>query len=110
MSDDDELKLVAEIERAIGKPSHVDMNEAFSARMRAAIEAGLESASIGIVTTPGTQKPKYVGRGNLPFSAQGTAVSPFSFSLRFCVPMELNGASGSDVGRSPSQSSRIMTG
>jgi hypothetical protein len=51
MSDDDELKLVAEIERAIGKPSHVDMNEAFSARMRAAIEAELESASIGIVTT-----------------------------------------------------------
>jgi hypothetical protein len=36
------------------------MDEAFCARMRAAIEAGLESAPIGVVTTPGTQTPKYV--------------------------------------------------
>jgi hypothetical protein len=36
------------------------MDEAFCARMRAAIAAGLESAPIGVITTPGTKKPKYV--------------------------------------------------
>jgi hypothetical protein len=36
------------------------MDEAFCARMRAAIEAGLESAPVGIVTTPGTETPRYV--------------------------------------------------
>ena len=39
---------------------HFDMDEAFCARMRAAIELGLESAPIGVVTTPGNKKPKYV--------------------------------------------------
>jgi hypothetical protein len=43
-----------------GGPSYFDMDEAFCARMRAAIEAGLEHAPIGVVTTPGTKKPKYV--------------------------------------------------
>jgi hypothetical protein len=38
------------------------MDDAFCARMRAAIEAGLESAPIGVVTTPGTQHPKLAGR------------------------------------------------
>ena len=36
------------------------MDDAFCARMRAAIEAGLENAPIGVVTTPGTKNPKYV--------------------------------------------------
>jgi hypothetical protein len=36
------------------------MDGAFCARMRAAIELGLESAPIGVVTAPGTQSPKYV--------------------------------------------------
>jgi hypothetical protein len=45
---------------APGGPSHFEMDEAFCARMRAAIEAGLESAPIGVVTTPGTKNPKYV--------------------------------------------------
>jgi hypothetical protein len=36
------------------------MDEAFCARMRAAIEAGLESAPIGVITTPGTKNPKHV--------------------------------------------------
>jgi len=40
--------------------SHFDMDEAFCARMRAAIEARLESALIGVITTPGTRNPKYV--------------------------------------------------
>jgi hypothetical protein len=36
------------------------MDDAFCARMRAAIAKGLESAPIGVVTTPGTKNPKYV--------------------------------------------------
>jgi hypothetical protein len=36
------------------------MDEAFCGRMRAAIAAGLERAPIGVVTTPGTKKPKYI--------------------------------------------------
>ena len=49
MSDDDKIQ------------SHENrMDDAFCARLRAAIEAGLESAPIGVVTTPGTQNPRYV--------------------------------------------------
>ncbi len=36
------------------------MDIAFCARLLAAIEAGLESAPIGVVATPGTESPKYV--------------------------------------------------
>ena len=43
-----------------GGRSYFDMDEAFCARMRKAIEAGLEKAPIGVVTTPGTKNPKYV--------------------------------------------------
>ena len=50
MSDDHEERL------------KVRMDCAFCARLLAAIEAGLESAPIGVVTTPGTQNPKLVGR------------------------------------------------
>lgn len=61
MSDDDEIQELVEIERtANGKPSYLDMDEAFCARMRMAIAAGLESVPIGVITTPGTKKPKYV--------------------------------------------------
>jgi hypothetical protein len=34
------------------------MDDAFCARMRWAIQAGLESAPIGVVSTPGTKNPK----------------------------------------------------
>jgi translation initiation factor IF-1 len=45
MSYDDDFHRIREIERiTTGRPSHFDMDEAFSARMRAAIEAGLENA------------------------------------------------------------------
>ena len=54
MSDDDEIHLHATY------ASHFDMDVAFCARMRWALAAGLESAPIGVVTTPGTQNPKYV--------------------------------------------------
>ena len=54
MSDDDETHL------HVTYASHLDMDDAFCARMRGAIEAGLESAPIGVVTAPGTKKPKYI--------------------------------------------------
>jgi hypothetical protein len=56
MSDDD--KIPAHL--ANGGPSFSSMDEAFCARLHAAIAAGLESAPIGIVTTPGTKNPKYL--------------------------------------------------
>jgi hypothetical protein len=60
MSDDDEFRRVAEIERAAnGKPSYLEMDAAFCARMHAAIATGLEDAPVGVVRTPGTQKPAY---------------------------------------------------
>ena len=61
MSDDNEFRRVAEIERAAnGKLSYVQMDAAFCTRMHAAITAGLESAPTGVITTPGTQNPIYV--------------------------------------------------
>jgi hypothetical protein len=49
-----------------GGRTHFDMDEAFCARMRKAIEAGLEKAPIGVVTTPGTKNPKFVPTEPLP--------------------------------------------
>jgi hypothetical protein len=61
MNDDDEVQRLAEIERITnGKPRYLDMDEAFCARMHAAIAAGLESPPTGVVTMPGTQNPRYV--------------------------------------------------
>ena len=61
MSDDDEFRCVAEIERAAnGKLSYLQMDAAFRARMHAAIRLGLESSPTGVITTPGTQNPRYV--------------------------------------------------
>ena len=54
MDDDDETHL------HVAYTSCWDMDDAFCSRMRMAIAAGLESAPIGVVTTPGTEKPKYV--------------------------------------------------
>ena len=56
MSDDE--KIQAEV--ATGQSIQIERDDAFCTRMRAAIEAGLESAPIGVVTTPGTKNPKYV--------------------------------------------------
>ena len=53
MSDDEEIHL------HVTYVTHMDMDEAFRACMRIAIAAGLESVPIGVVTTPGTQNPKY---------------------------------------------------
>ena len=54
MDDDEETHL------HVAYTSCWDMDDAFCSRMRMAIAAGLESAPIGVVTTPGTQNPKYV--------------------------------------------------
>jgi hypothetical protein len=40
--------------------TQIERDEVFCLRMRAAIEAGLESAPIGVVTTPGTKNPRYI--------------------------------------------------
>jgi hypothetical protein len=49
----DEIQRLTEIERITkGKPSHLDMDAAFCARMHTAIAAGLEKALIGVITTP----------------------------------------------------------
>jgi hypothetical protein len=59
MSDDHEVSLMR-------------MDVAFCARLLAAIEAGLENAPIGVVTTPGTESPKYVkAEPRLPASSLG---------------------------------------
>jgi len=50
------------------------MDDAFCARMRAAIEAGLKSAPIGVVTTPGTQSPKYVPPERRPLASSQRAM------------------------------------
>ena len=55
MDDDDD-----EIHLHVTYASHFDMDEAFCARMRMAIAAGLETAPIGVVTAPGTRRPKYI--------------------------------------------------
>jgi hypothetical protein len=66
MSDDDEIHS----DRMNG--AYLDMNDAFCARMREAIEAGRESAPIGVVTTPGTESPKHVAaEPRPPASASG---------------------------------------
>jgi hypothetical protein len=43
-----------------GKPGHFEMDAKFCARMHAAIAGGLESAPIGVITTPCTKNPKFV--------------------------------------------------
>jgi hypothetical protein len=66
MSDDDAIHL------HVAYASHFDMDVAFCARMRWALAAGLESAPIGVVTTPGTKKPKYIAtEPRLPASPAG---------------------------------------
>jgi hypothetical protein len=49
--------------------SHFEMDEAFCARMRGAIKAGLENAPFGVNTTPGTQNPKYVAAEPRPLAS-----------------------------------------
>jgi hypothetical protein len=63
--DDDEIHL------HVTYASHLDMDVAFCARMLAAIEAGLESAPLGVITTPSTKNPKYVPTEQIVAFSQG---------------------------------------
>jgi hypothetical protein len=54
MSNDDEVR------SPLTNGVYLAMDDAFCAQMRKAIVAGLESAPIGVITTPGTRNPKYV--------------------------------------------------
>jgi hypothetical protein len=65
MSDEDQVHL----HLTNGGPSYLAMDDAFCLRMRAAIVAGLESAPLGVITTPGTKNPKYVGTEHRPFAS-----------------------------------------
>jgi hypothetical protein len=67
MGDDDD-----EIHLHVTYASHFDMDVAFCARMRAAIAAGLESAPVGVITTPGTRNPKYVSTKQVVRFSQGS--------------------------------------
>jgi hypothetical protein len=58
--DDDEVHL------HVTYASHWDMDDAFCARMRMAIDAGLESAPVGVITTPGTKNPRYIATEHCP--------------------------------------------
>ena len=55
MDDENQLRL-----------SHFDMDDAFCARMRMAIAAGLENAPIGVITTPGTKNPRSIPTEHCP--------------------------------------------
>ena len=68
MGDDDETHL------HVTYASHFDMDEAFCARMRIAINAGLERAPFGVITTPGTRNPKYVPTEHLPPTSSPSAM------------------------------------
>ena len=61
MSDDDEIQ-----SHVTDGPSYSNMDDAFCGRMRAAIAAGLETAPIGVVTTPGTKNPRYLATEQRP--------------------------------------------
>jgi hypothetical protein len=76
MVDDDEIQSEDKIHSHLtnGGPSYFAMDEAFCARMRAAIAAGLENAPIGVVTTPGTKNPIYVPAEPLPLASSQRAM------------------------------------
>jgi len=57
-----------------GRRSLFDMDEAFCARMRMAVEAGLESAPIGVVTMPGTKNARYIPTKPLPLPSPQRAM------------------------------------
>ena len=68
MGDDDEVHL------HVTYASHFDMDAAFCARMRMAIAAGLETAPIGVVTAPGSKKPKYFPAEPSPLASSQDAI------------------------------------
>ena len=73
MSDDDD-----ETHLHVTYASHLLMDDAFCARVRSAIAAGLEIAPIGVITAPGTKNPKYV-----PTEARPLASSSGNLGMNF---------------------------
>ena len=71
MSDDQEFQSQS---LTNGGPSYFNMDDAFCARMHAAIAAGLENAPIGVVTTPGTKNPKYLATEPRPLASSQRAM------------------------------------
>jgi hypothetical protein len=69
MSDDDDLHVTYAT-----YAGHLNMDDAFCVRMRAAIAAGLETAPIGVVTTPSTKNPKYLAAEPKPLASSQRAV------------------------------------
>jgi len=63
MSGDDEIR------SHLTNGAYLAMDDAFCARMRKAIVVGLESAPVGVITTPGTKNPKYVPTEHWPSSS-----------------------------------------
>jgi hypothetical protein len=68
MDDDEDFHL------HVAYASHLDMDDAFCTRMGEAIAAGLENATIGVVTTPGTKNPRYVPAKPLPLPSSQDAM------------------------------------
>jgi hypothetical protein len=69
MSDDDKVQ-----SHETNGTRHLAMDEAFCARMRAAIAVGLERAPVGVITTPGTKNPKYVAPEHQPLGSSPGAM------------------------------------
>jgi hypothetical protein len=69
MSDDDD-----ETHLHVTYATHLDMDDAFCARMRWAIQAGLEIAPIGVVTAPGTKNPKHLATEPRPLASSQRAM------------------------------------
>jgi hypothetical protein len=68
MSDDQEIQS-GDQEIQSDVTNGIDMDEAFCARMRMAIAAGLECPPIGVITTPGTKNPRYVATEPSPLAS-----------------------------------------
>ena len=71
MSDDDD-----ETHLHVTYASHLEMDDAFCARMHWAIAAGLESAPVGVITTPGTKNAKYVPTEPRPLASSQRYLEP----------------------------------
>jgi hypothetical protein len=56
------------------QPQSLRQDDAFCARMLGAIQAGLENAPIGVVTTPGTKNPRYIPTEPRPLASSQRAM------------------------------------
>ena len=80
-----------------GQSNQIESDEAFCARMRAAIEAGLENAPIGVVTTFGTKNPSRAIGASL-LAARGGARLKGNYELASRGPTQQHLASAKRPG------------